>query len=1101
MNDEQLSQKFRVPMLPPIFLHREELVRPLMDTFHARDADRSSYKLVLFCAPAGYGKTALLVDAIQRLSCVRFWYLLDHTDNDPATFLQRLLACIRHSLPTFGRHLVPPTGESESVSGEPGSMLAKQRVFLDNLIYTFENELPRQFVLIFCNFHEINQNETLNQLVGYLLAHLPQQGMIALESRSMPNLALTPLIACGQMFGIGSQGLRFSAQEVYDLACLQGISSFSLQEAEQLTRSFEGWIAGILRGSHLGYAQLQRAVSPRGEKWDTSALVTNHAQLLMYLADEVFKEEVPTYEFLRDISILERLLPEYCNTLLETTDAERRLAYAEQRGLFVVCDRENSDAERAREYICHPALRELFVEDLRQQFPARFRALHSRAACLLRASNQYEQALMHAYQAQEYRLASDLIIEVTATAVYDEQDQMILNWLRMMPEEIFRQHPQLQLIASTIYLRRGEFALVPPLLNAADAQVEGMAFDQNQLESLQAELSIARSHLLFFQGEFQQAQEKCRRALELLPPHEHKLHISAHQYLAISLIVGLGQVHEGIAHLHQALQMSRLQHSGPRTAILHRLVANAYSWIGNHALAEHHQARALQIWERQSNTQGIVYSLTSMGLLKMRQGFEQQARELFTQALEQARAVDHFKNSEAYALVALGDLHNSYAQYTEALNYLEDGLLLARSCEDHYLICCSICSIASAYMYLGDTATAQFFLHQVRPKESNKTSFEGLLFHLTQGTVYLAQQMYPQAERMLHDAAEATRQANIQLLYIRALLRLLVCYLRQDKQAETLQIGKWIIGLNKKGDFDFFLQVESQRYNELGAFLDQVTRAELQEQPLFALQDSQQVPAAQVQIVPDQPEPPSIQIFALGEPKVICNGVAVTRWRMARAMELFFLLLEHGRPMRKDQIALALWPDSSHEQSDSTVRTTIYYVRKAIGEESIVFQSGLYSLNLSTISENGSWYDVTIFHERYKKAKEALDEENDEAAYIALTCMVDLYSGDYVQSFYNDWCMLHRDKLRQMYMDARHQLALIAWRNEQVEISLQHWQHLLTLDSCNEKAYYGIIRCYLRQGQRDLALKQYQRCKQNLQETLQVTPGAALQRLHQRYLH
>ncbi|HEU5376985.1 MAG TPA: BTAD domain-containing putative transcriptional regulator [Ktedonobacteraceae bacterium] len=1101
MDDEQLSQKFRVPMLPSVFLHREDLVYTLTETFHARDADWSPYKLVLFCAPAGYGKTALLVDTIQRLSCVCFWYLLDQTDNDPATFLQRLLACIQHRLPTFGRHLVLPTEESEPVSGGPEGLLARQRVFLDDLIYTFKNELPKQFVLIFCNFHEINQNETLNQLVDYLLAHLPQQGMIALESRSMPNLALAPLIARGQMFGIGSQGLRFSAREVHDLAGLQGISSFSFQEAEQLTRSFEGWIAGILRGSRLGYVRLQRAVSPSEEKWNTSELFTNYTQLLMYLTGEVFKDEMPTYEFLRDTSILERLLPEHCNALLETTDAEQRLAYAEQRGLFVVCDRENSDAEQAREYFCHPALRELFAEDLRQQFPERFRTLHSRAARLLRTSHQYEQALMHAYQAQEYRLAGDLIIEVAATAVYDEQDQMLLHWLKMMPEEIFLQHPQLQLITSTIYLRLGEFALVPPLLDAADALIEGIALEQNQLESLRAELSIARGHLLFFQGEFQQAQELCRRALELLPPDEHKLHISAHQYLAISLIVGLGQVHEGIAHLHQALQMSRLQQSGPRTAILHRLVANAYSWIGNHALAEHHQTRALQIWERQSNAQGIVYGLTSMGLLKMRQGFEQQARELFTQALEQARTIDHFKNGEAYALVALGDLHNSYAQYTEALNYLEDGLLLARACEDHYLICCGICSIASAYMYLGDTATAQLFLRQVRPKESHKKSFEGLLFRLTQGTVYLAQQMYPQAEQTLRDAAEATRQANIQLLHISALLRLLVCYLRQGKQAEAWQVGKWIIDLNKKGDFDFFLQVESQRYNELEAFLNQVTGTELQEQPSSPLQNSLPVPTTQIQVALDQPAPPSIQIFALGEPKVVCNGIAVTRWRMARAMELFFLLLEHGRPMRRDQIALALWPDSGHEQSDSTVRTAIYYVRKALGEESIVFQAGLYSLNLSAMGENGSWYDVSIFHERYDKAKEALEEENDDAAYADLTHIIDLYSGDYVQSFYNDWCMFHRDKLRQMYTDARHQLALIAWRNEQVEVSLQHWQHLLTLDSCNEKAHYGIIRCYLRQGQRDLALKQYQRCKQNLQETLQATPGAALQRLYQRYLH
>lgn len=256
MDEGQPEQKFQAPMLPPILLHRGDLIRTVEDAFHVRGADSRSYKLVLFCAPAGYGKTVLLVDAIQRLSCVCCWYRLDVIDNDPAIFLRSLLASIRFSLPTFGVHLVLPLIENESPR-----MSASQAAFLDAL----KDELTQQFILILCNYHEINQNAILNQLVGYLLAHLPQQGVIAIESRSMPNLALTSLIAHRQMFGIGSQGLRFTSQEVYDLARLQGIAMFSFQEAERLTSSFEGWIAGILCSSRLGYFQLQRSISSQGE--------------------------------------------------------------------------------------------------------------------------------------------------------------------------------------------------------------------------------------------------------------------------------------------------------------------------------------------------------------------------------------------------------------------------------------------------------------------------------------------------------------------------------------------------------------------------------------------------------------------------------------------------------------------------------------------------------------------------------------------------------------------------------------------------------------------------------------------------------------------
>ncbi|HEU5227957.1 MAG TPA: tetratricopeptide repeat protein [Ktedonobacteraceae bacterium] len=1097
MNTARISHKLQKPTLPPTILHREEIVQALTSVIEPQDQSMPSpYKLVLLCASAGYGKTTLLVDTVNRLSSICCWYSLDDSDTNPTIFLQRLLASIRHRLPAFGTHPALQLEECEAEMREHTDTTIDK--FFDALVEALKNEIPQQFILILCNYHEVNQSEPINRLVNRLIACLPPQGAIIIESRAMPNLTLVPLIARRQMFGMGNDGLRFSSQEIYDLACLQGITTFSHQEAEQLATAFEGWIAGILLGSHLGYSQFHRAAESQTEHWGKPTLIGDRAQLLMYVTNEVFKHETSTYEFLKKTSILARLTPEHCNALLEINDAAEQLIHAEQLGLFVVRDRENTNASQVRDYVCHPVLRQLFVDHLRSRLPEYYRVLHSRAAHLLQADQQYEQALMHACQAQEYTLAVKIMLEATHAIVYEEHSETVLRWLKMLPEETFKQYPRLLLIASNIHLRHGEFSLVPPLLDTADALVnaELCEQDQDKLLSLQAELSIARGHLLFFQGEFQQTQKLCQRALELLPPDEHKLHIRAYQHLGVSLIVGSGQIQQGIAQLQQALQMSRTQQNESQTATLHRLIANAYSWIGNHALAEYHQLRAFQIWEKLNNTKGMIYGLSSMGLLKMRQGFTQEAEELLRRALHQARDLYHFKSGEAYALVALGDLHNRLGQYTEALHYLEDGLNLARHCEDRYLTYCSLCNLAMTYLFMDDTQTAQFFLDQVSFKEGENNGFEKCLFHLTQGTVHLFQQHYDQAESMLEYAADMARKASIQIIYVNALLRLSVCYLRQGKKRAASSISKCITDLNKKGDFDFFLQIESSRYPELHPFLNQTsgaknataaTRQITQERPAS--------PEATIQIVQSQQEVFSFRILALGEPQVFLNGTPVTRWRMARAMELFFLLLENGTPMRKDQISLALWPEDDN-QLDSTVRTTIYYLRKALGENCLVFQSGLYRLNLSAAGGNKVWYDVEVFNEQCSRAKKALEEKEDKLAAIALTKMVDLYHGDYVQPFYNDWCIFRREKLRQAYMDAHHQLALIDWRREDWESSLQHWTHLLAVDPCHEAAHYGIMRCYLQQGKREQALRQFQRCSQNLREELHTTPGSSLQKLY-----
>jgi len=1103
-----ISQKLyetQVPVLPFPILHREALVQLLVNAIeHCSIGQSSLYKLVLFCTPAGYGKTTLLVDAASQISSICCWYVLDESKADFSVFLRTLYANVRRCFPTFGMQLAPLLAGDEADLEDRVGVVTDHSDVVDILLNAFKKEITQPFVLILCNYHEINQNEAINQFIDHLIVNLPQQGTIVIESHAMPNLLLAPLIARGQMLGIGSRELRFTPQEVYDLACLQGITTLSLAEAEQLTNAFDGWIAGILLGSRLGYAHFSSPAVQDAENWERSTFIDNYRQLLAYLTNEVFKHETSIFEFLRETSIFTRLIPERCDALLGTDNAATRLAYAELRGLFVTRDRTNGNTSQAREYICHPTLRQILAEHFHQLAPERYRMLHRQAAHLLRTEHQYEQALEHANQALEYRLAADIILDAAPALLYEEHSERLLRWLDLLPEEVVNQYPQLLLIASNIHLRQGEFSLVPPLLDSAEVLLNKMPVDQDgpELLLMQAELHISRGHLLFFQGDFQQTQEHCRRALTLLPLDERKLHVRAYQYLGVALSVGAGQVQEGITHLQQALQISRLQQNEQQIAILHRLVANAYSWIGNHTLAEYHQTRAFRIWKKLNKSQGIIYSLNSMGLLKMRQGFIQQAEELLSQALHESHDIYHFKSGEAYALLALGELHNSLGQYVKALNSLEDELSLARECEDRYLTCCGLCNLAIAYVFLGDTQTAQFFLNQVFLKAGEKNSFESLLFNLTQGTVYLVQQDYGQAEAVLQDTVEAARQASIQIIYISALLRLTICYLRQSKNYAALQTGRYSIDLNKKGDFDFFFQIESRRYSELQAFLDQIASTDLEEKEPFVIteQTPQEDLFARETILPvaqNRQEVSSLQILALGEPKVILNGIPVTRWRMARAMELFFFLLGSGRPVRKSQIISALWPEQDSDQIDSTVRTTIYYLRKALGEKRVIFQAGLYNLNLSPSGENKIWYDVAIFEEQYVQAKKALDVKDEETAETAFSRMVELYNGDYAQSFYNDWCSLLRDRLRQAFMDAHRQLALIAWRRESWEDSLHHWQHLLVMDPCHELAHYNVMCCYLQQGQRELALRQFQRCRLNLREELNIAPGASIQKLYQ----
>ena len=107
MTADRIRHKIQAPTLPVSILHRTAIVRLLADAMGSSQASQiTPYRLILLCAPAGYGKTTLLADTVQRHSLLCCWYMLELTDT-PEIFLRALLDSIRSRFPLFGSHLDP----------------------------------------------------------------------------------------------------------------------------------------------------------------------------------------------------------------------------------------------------------------------------------------------------------------------------------------------------------------------------------------------------------------------------------------------------------------------------------------------------------------------------------------------------------------------------------------------------------------------------------------------------------------------------------------------------------------------------------------------------------------------------------------------------------------------------------------------------------------------------------------------------------------------------------------------------------------------------------------------------------------------------------
>jgi DNA-binding SARP family transcriptional activator len=77
------------------------------------------------------------------------------------------------------------------------------------------------------------------------------------------------------------------------------------------------------------------------------------------------------------------------------------------------------------------------------------------------------------------------------------------------------------------------------------------------------------------------------------------------------------------------------------------------------------------------------------------------------------------------------------------------------------------------------------------------------------------------------------------------------------------------------------------------------------------------------------------------------------------------------------------------------------------------------------------------------------------------------------------------------------QLSETALQQGELTEAIAFCQKILTQDNCHEAAHRRLMRCYLLQGQRYLAIRQYLFCAHNLKAELDVSPSAATQRLYE----
>jgi len=223
-----------------------------------------------------------------------------------------------------------------------------------------------------------------------------------------------------------------------------------------------------------------------------------------------------------------------------------------------------------------------------------------------------------------------------------------------------------------------------------------------------ARLYDMKGFISYTRGSFPDANEKCRRAVDMLEGMDAPdVMCSALKNLG-SIQLRLGQFDTAMGYYRQAVEIGeRIGDKLLMSALYHNMSA-AHRLQGKTADAIEAVRRSIELKEEMAYADGLTRSYAGLGSLLRQQGDMDKAREHYEKALEIAENIGS-PQGIAEAETLIGAFYFYLKDYTQAIAHYTRGLEISRSIGDRQNEVSALNNICDAYIYANDLDAAEQF--------------------------------------------------------------------------------------------------------------------------------------------------------------------------------------------------------------------------------------------------------------------------------------------------------------------------------------------------------------------------------------------------------
>jgi LuxR family transcriptional regulator, maltose regulon positive regulatory protein len=441
---------------------------------------------VLFCAPAGAGKTLAIREWLAAGTRPWGWLRLDAEDNDPVTLLEYLARALLDLTP-----LDPAVLRWLELPDPP-----VRRVVLPAMVSAVGG--APAFALVLDDAHLLRDARCWH-IVSAVAEGMSAGSSVVIGSRSDPPLQLGKLRTQGLLAEYCLPDLAFDRDEARAALELHGVTGDDLW-LDRVCEVTEGWPVGVaLVGLSARAGTTIDHASPKGDE----------RAIADYLMAEVLSAQpAEVTDLLTRTAVAERICPALCDALTGRSDGADVLEMLVHESLLVL----PLDEHRVW-YRCHHLLREFLLSDLEWRDPDLVPELHRTAAVWFRDAGQPGECLHHLLAAGETEEAARLVAAEWWPHYLGGRVWTARQWLDLFTGEQIRDHTGLRLAGAWVYAFTGEPDMARGLVRGLDpSSLDGLARD-DKTRSPRSSLHMIRA-LLAADGPYRM-REDAREAVRL----------------------------------------------------------------------------------------------------------------------------------------------------------------------------------------------------------------------------------------------------------------------------------------------------------------------------------------------------------------------------------------------------------------------------------------------------------------------------------------------------------------------------------------------------------------------------------------------------------